>query len=69
MANQAGGMNANALYEMGAAQAQSGAPQAQGSAPQAQGSAPQTEGMQWFCPNCGNKNNGNFCINCGTKRP
>ena len=55
MANQAGGMNANALYEMGAAQAQ--------------GSAPQTEGMQWFCPNCGNKNNGNFCTNCGTKRP
>jgi len=62
MANQAGGMNANALYEMGAAQAQSGASQAQGS-------APQTEGMQWFCPNCGNKNNGNFCTNCGTKRP
>ena len=55
-------MNANALYEMGAAQAQ-------GSASQAQGSAPQTEGMQWFCPNCGNKNNGNFCTNCGTKRP
>ena len=62
MANQAGGMNANALYEMGAAQAQNGASQAQGSAPQA-------DGMQWFCPNCGNKNNGNFCTNCGTKRP
>ena len=58
MANQTGGMNANSLYEMGAAQAA-----------QAQGSAPQTEGVQWFCPNCGNKNNGNFCINCGTKRP
>lgn len=69
MANQAGGMNANALYEMGAAQAQNGAPQAQNGAPQAQGSAPQADGMQWFCPNCGNKNNGNFCINCGTKRP
>ena len=62
MANQTGGMNANSLYEMGAAKAQSGASQAQGSAPQA-------EGMQWFCPNCGNKNNGNFCTNCGTKRP
>ena len=62
MANQTGGMNANSLYEMGAAQAQSGTSQAQGSAPQA-------EGMQWFCPNCGNKNNGNFCTNCGTKRP
>ena len=62
MANQTGGMNANSLYEMGAAKAQ-------GSASQAQGSAPQAEGMQWFCPNCGNKNNGNFCTNCGTKRP
>ena len=62
MANQTGGMNANSLYEMGAAQAQGGGSQAQGSAPQA-------EGMQWFCPNCGNKNNGNFCTNCGTKRP
>lgn len=62
MANQTGGMNANSLYEMGASQAQSGTSQAQGGASQA-------EGMQWFCPNCGNKNNGNFCINCGTKRP
>ena len=58
MANQTGGMNANSLYEMGAAQAA-----------QAQGGAPQGEATQWFCPNCGNKNNGNFCINCGTKRP
>ena len=58
IANQTGGMNANSLYEMGAAQAA-----------QAQGGAPQGEGVQWFCPNCGNKNNGNFCINCGTKRP
>ena len=58
MANQTGGMNANSLYEMGAAQAA-----------QAQGGTPQAEGVQWFCPNCGNKNNGNFCINCGTKRP
>lgn len=23
----------------------------------------------WFCPECGNKNEGNFCVNCGTKRP
>ena len=58
MANQTGGMNANSLYEMGAAQAA-----------QTQGGASQGEGVQWFCPNCGNKNNGNFCINCGTKRP
>jgi len=58
MANQTGGMNANSLYEMGAAQAA-----------QAQGGASQGEAIQWFCPNCGNKNNANFCINCGAKRP
>ena len=58
MANQTGGMNANSLYEMGAAQAA-----------QDQGGASQGEAIQWFCPNCGNKNNGDFCINCGTKRP
>ena len=28
---------------------------------------PQIEG--WFCPTCGNKNSGNFCGRCGTKRP
>ncbi len=24
---------------------------------------------QWFCPNCGTKNNDIFCSNCGTKKP
>ena len=24
---------------------------------------------QWFCTNCGAKNSGNFCSECGTKRP
>ncbi|MFC2477360.1 MAG: SPFH domain-containing protein, partial [Catonella sp.] len=56
MANQAGGMNANNLYQMGAMQGQMNAQQTGGE-------------MQWFCPNCGNKNGGNFCVNCGTKRP
>ena len=56
MANQAGGMNANNLYQMGAMQGQMNAQQTGGE-------------MQWFCPNCGNKNDGNFCVNCGTKRP
>lgn len=24
---------------------------------------------RWFCPECGTANNGNFCMQCGTKRP
>ena len=29
----------------------------------------QAKGDNWFCPDCGNKNHGNFCVECGTKRP
>ena len=25
--------------------------------------------MQWFCPECGTKNEGKFCVECGTKKP
>ena len=59
MAQQAGGMNAQSLYAMGAQQAQ---PQA---APQM---APQSAGNSWTC-SCGNVNTGNFCPNCGSQRP
>ena len=24
---------------------------------------------EWFCPYCGTKNGGNFCMNCGAKKP
>ena len=24
---------------------------------------------EWFCPECGTLNGGNFCMNCGTKKP
>lgn len=58
MAQNAGGINVNSLYQQGQANnAQtSGQPQAP-----VQG--------QWFCPNCGTKNTGRFCTNCGTKKP
>lgn len=23
----------------------------------------------WFCPDCGNQNHGNFCVECGAKKP
>ena len=59
MAQQAGGMNAGQLFQMGAQQA---AP-APAPAPQM---APQ--GAPWTC-SCGAANNGNFCTQCGSPRP
>ena len=82
MAQQAGGLNANQLFQMGAQQ-----PAAQ---PAAQSAAP-ANGWQCacghvatgnFCPECGSKkpeagwtcacgnvNKGKFCSNCGAKKP
>ena len=62
MAMQAGGANAQDLLNAGAAT--TGANQMAGVA---NGGA--AAGNRWFCPNCGNENFGNFCVNCGTKRP
>jgi membrane protease subunit (stomatin/prohibitin family) len=59
MAQQAGGMNAGQLFQMGAQQ------QAQPQQPQM---APQSAGNPWTC-SCGNVNTGNFCPNCGSQRP
>ncbi len=74
MAMQAGGANAGELLNAGAQQTQ-GMPN-QGMSPQGMAGAQAQGGMtagqmvgRWFCPNCGNENNGNFCVNCGTKRP
>ena len=57
MAQQAGGMNAAALYGMGAQQP----------APEAAASAPAKE--TWTCPSCGAVNKGKFCAECGAKKP
>ncbi len=62
MAMQAGGANAQDLLNAGAAT--TGTNQMAGAA---NGGA--AAGNRWFCPNCGNENFGNFCVNCGTKRP
>ena len=58
MAQQAGGFNANALFEMGQQQA----PQA----PVA--STPAANASGWLCT-CGKTNTGKFCEECGAKKP
>ena len=68
MAMQAGGANAGDLLSAGAAQ--QGAMGQQPMMGQPIGGQPAGQaGGRWFCPNCGSENNGNFCVNCGTKRP
>ncbi|MBO4457783.1 MAG: SPFH domain-containing protein [Butyrivibrio sp.] len=61
MAQQAGGMNANQLFAMGAQQA----PQQAQPAQPAQAQAP---AGSWTC-SCGSVNTGNFCSNCGASKP
>ena len=53
MAQQAGGMNANQLFAMGAQQ---------------QAQPAQAPAGSWTC-SCGSVNTGNFCSNCGAKKP
>ena len=54
MAQGIGGANANTLYANGAAQQPAPAAPAANS---------------WTCPKCGTVNTGNFCGNCGEKKP
>ena len=59
MAAQNGGMNAQGLFQMGAAQQQNSAP-----APTEKKQATD----EWTC-SCGEKNTGRFCAECGSKKP
>lgn len=62
MAGNAAGGNLQNLYQMGQAQPQQAAAQA---APSVQA---QAGGSAWTC-SCGAVNQGNFCGNCGSKKP
>ena len=75
MAMNAGGLNPQGLFNM-AQQNQQAAPQApqapQAPAPgvvQGAAAAAQAAGLEWVCPECGQPASGNFCQNCGTKKP
>jgi membrane protease subunit (stomatin/prohibitin family) len=63
MANQAGGMNANNFFAM---QAQQDAA-AQQKAEEEKKAA--VAAGAWTCPKCGEQVTGNFCPNCGEKKP
>ena len=54
MAQQAGGVNAQGLYQMGRQQA---------------AAAPAAEAEGWTCPACSRKATGKFCPECGAKKP
>lgn len=60
MAQQAGGVDTQALYEIGQKQAQEAAKHQPLS---------ETTAGGWTCPDCQVNNTGNFCSNCGKGRP
>lgn len=80
MAQQAGGMNANQLFQMAAANQQQTAqmqamqqqPVQQATESPATAEAPVTEEApaknSWTCV-CGKENTGKFCVECGTEKP
>ena len=66
MAMNAGGMNPQNLYAMGAQQQQA----AQQAAQQQQQAAPAAPAAgAWTCPKCGARATGKFCMECGEKKP
>ncbi|MBR1910741.1 MAG: SPFH domain-containing protein [Treponema sp.] len=66
MAGQAGGINAQNLFAMGAQQA---AAQPAPAAPAGSSAAQAAPAGGWKCPKCGASATGKFCPECGTAKP
>ena len=84
MASQAGGVNAQSLYQMGQQQPAAPAAPAAGTwtcpkcgaaatgkfCPECGTKKPEPAAADgWTCPSCGTVNKGKFCAECGTKKP
>lgn len=82
MANQAGGMNPQNLFEMGQKYQSSAKESASGDEWTCScgtvsngkfctecGAKKPTQAEVWICSDCGNANTGKFCSECGTKKP
>lgn len=74
MAQQAGGLNANALFQMGQTAQQQTAPVAGwtckcGTVNTGKFCTECGSTNGWICTNCGNTNKGKFCAECGAKKP
>lgn len=70
MAQQAGGINAAQLYQMGAQQAASQQAASQQAVPTQAPQMQPASAAAWVCPSCGQTGNtGKFCQNCGSARP
>ena len=81
MASQAGGVNAQSLYQMGAQQPAApaadswtcptcGKPATGKFCPECGTKKPEAAPANfWTCPSCGTKNQGKFCAECGAKKP
>ena len=70
MAAQNGGFNSQGLFDMAAAQGQQGASNMAAQAPQTSGGPTKMVPLSGWTCSCGQEGNtGNFCSNCGKKKP